>query len=415
MSLLSFKQHVLLEDASKNTHMTHIEDRVIYGGVAGARDSINALRYLRDMLSGSSSTHMNVSVKWDGAPAVFCGEDPADGKFFVAKKGIFNKDAVVYKTAADIDKDTTGDLNRKLKIALEELSKLGIKTIVQGDIMFTIGDVKSETINGAKYKVFHPNTIAYAVPVESPMAKLISTAKLGVIFHTTYRGNTFADLKASYGVDITKFKKSTRVWYQDASLRDLSGTASMTKEETAIVNKHLSEAGKIFQKISSTVLKTLENDPALASSLETFNNSLIRKGEVIANPKSHVAKLIIWMNAQFDKEAAERKTAKGQAAVELKRTERMAFFSIENIPNLELIIGLQNALVAAKGIVMNKLDSLKKINTFIKTADGFKVTGQEGFVAIDTLKGGAVKLVDRLEFSQSNFSPDIIKGWQKEE
>ena len=53
------------------------------------------------------------------------------------------------------------------------------------------------------------------------------------------------------------------------------------------------------------------------------------------------------------------------------------------------------------------------INTFLKTASGFKTTGVEGFVAIDHLSGGAVKIVDRMEFSHSNFSKDILKGWQR--
>ena len=51
------------------------------------------------------------------------------------------------------------------------------------------------------------------------------------------------------------------------------------------------------------------------------------------------------------------------------------------------------------------------MNTFIKKKNGYEVTGVEGYVAIDKLKGGAVKLVDRMEFSSNNFSPDVIKGW----
>ena len=58
-----------------------------------------------------------------------------------------------------------------------------------------------------------------------------------------------------------------------------------------------------------------------------------------------------------------------------------------------------------------KLNELSKIDTFVKTKSGFKVTGVEGFVAIDRTEGGAVKLVDRMEFSTNNFSKDIIKGW----
>ena len=68
----------------KNTHMTHIEDKVLYGGVKGTREAINALRQLRDMLAGQTSGKL--SVKWDGAPAIFCGEDPRDGEFFCCKK-----------------------------------------------------------------------------------------------------------------------------------------------------------------------------------------------------------------------------------------------------------------------------------------------------------------------------------------
>ena len=99
-----------------------------------------------------------------GAPAVFAGIDPNDGQFFVAKKGIFNKNPKVYKSHADIEEDTSGDLQTKLKIAYDELSKLGIRGVVQGDIMFTSNDLKTETIDGEKYLTFHPNTIMYAIP-----------------------------------------------------------------------------------------------------------------------------------------------------------------------------------------------------------------------------------------------------------
>jgi len=116
----------------KNTHMTHIEDKVLYGGVNGTREAIFALRDMRNMLSGHGGS---VSVKWDGAPAIFAGIDPSDKKFFVAKKGIFNKNPKVYKTPADIDADTSGDLAAKLKEALKHLPKLGIKGVVQGDCL----------------------------------------------------------------------------------------------------------------------------------------------------------------------------------------------------------------------------------------------------------------------------------------
>jgi len=171
---------------SKNTHMTHIEDKVLYGGVKGTREAIMALRSLRDMLGGDHAS--NVSVKWDGAPAVFAGTDPSDGRFFVAKKGIFNKSPKVYKSDADIDADTSGDLNAKLKLALQYLPELGIKGVIQGDFLYGPGDVKKKKIGGKSYVTFHPNTIVYAIPAGTDMAREIQRKKIGIVWHTSYKG-----------------------------------------------------------------------------------------------------------------------------------------------------------------------------------------------------------------------------------
>ena len=244
----------------KNTHMTHIEDKVLYGGVNGTRQAILALRSLRDMLGGVKDG--SVSVKWDGAPAVFCGTDPRDGKFFVAKKGIFNKSPKVYKTNADIDDDTGGDLNVKLKNALKYLPALGIKGVIQGDFLFGPGDLRTKKIKGKSYLTFHPNTIVYAIPTGTQAAKKAKAAKIGIVWHTTYKGNTFETMKASYGVDTSKFK-SKDVWSQDAMLRDMT-QFTMSKKDTEEVNAHLSNCGRIFNKISGTTLRSLEANRSLA-------------------------------------------------------------------------------------------------------------------------------------------------------
>ena len=179
--------------------MTHVEDLVFDGGVEGTRKAINFLRDLRDMLAGHSKTKVTATVKWDGAPAIFAGIDPRDKKFFVAKKGVFNKDPKVYKTNADIDADTSGDLAAKLKVALAEFKKLGIKSgVYQGDLMFTKGDVRTETIDGEKYYTFQPNTIVYAVPINSALGKIISKASIGIVWHTIYEGDSFENMKAVF-------------------------------------------------------------------------------------------------------------------------------------------------------------------------------------------------------------------------
>ena len=390
----------------KNTHMTHIEDKVIYGGVDGTRQAILALRELRDMLSGKHSG--KVSVKWDGAPAIFCGQDPRDGEFFVAKKGIFNKNPKVYKTVAEIEEDTSGDLADKLKDALKYLPSLGIKGVIQGDFLFGQGDLKTKTIDGKKYVTFHPNTIVYAVPEEQ--AQSVKSAKIGIVWHTTYTGSSFETMKASYGVDVSKLKKSSTVWSQDAMLRDLSN-ATMTTKETEKVNEYLSQAGKLFNKISGTTLRTIEGNPVLAQTIETYGNTKVRKGEVIGNSKTHVKGLIKYIEDKYQKEIDKRKTEKGKRAQVEKRDEIISFFSPANRASLENLFDLQKMIVLAKLTLINKLNSLKDIDTFVKTKTGYKVTGEEGYVAIDKLGGDAVKLVDRMEFSYNNFSPDILKGW----
>ena len=407
----SFTTYELNEE--KNTHMTHIEDQVIYGGVKGARDAILALRSLRDMLAGNATKSVDVTVKWDGAPAVFVGKDPNDGQFFVAKKGVFNATPKVYKSHADIDADTSGDLSVKLKAAFDALKSANISDVIQGDIMYVKDDLKKETIDGQEYITFHPNTIVYAVPKATPAAKEISKAKIGIVWHTTYKGKTFESMKASYGVNMSQLKGSKGAWNQDAKLRDLSGTATLTKADTKDVTASLSMAGKIFRKISSTTLKQIEQNQEFARMIETYNNRFVRKGQKVTNTTKHVAGLIRFINDKYGKEIDKRKTSKGKQDQIAKRDDVLKFFSASNKANLKLIFDLQNAIADGKQKIINKLNKLGNIDTFVKTKRGFQTTGVEGFVAIDKLKGGAVKLVDRMEFSANNFSPDVIKGWDK--
>ena len=404
---MDFKEFVT---ESKNTHMTHIEDKVLYGGVKGTREAILALRSLRDMLKGEHDG--NVSVKWDGAPAIFCGTDPSDGKFFVAKKGIFNKNPKVYKTDADIDADTSGDLSIKLKEALKYLPELGIKGVIQGDFLYSKRDLSVASIKGEKYLTFHPNTIVYALPVKSDGAKAVKKSKIGIVWHTTYKGSTFESMKASYGVDVSKLKTSKNVWSQDAMLRDLTNM-TMSKKETAIVNEHLSKAGFLFNKIAGSTLRQLEANQQLAGLIETFNNSYVRKGQVIGDTNRHVNALIKWIGARYQKEIDKRKTEKGKAAQQKKLDDILSFFSTRNKTSLKYMFDLQKAIVLAKLRLINSLNKLSKVRTFVKTNNGYKVTGEEGYVAIDKIGGDAVKIVDRMEFSYNNFSNSILKGWDK--
>ena len=404
--------HFLTED--KNTHMEHLEDNVLNAGVDGTRQAINYLRSLRDMLAGDVKAPVNVTVKWDGAPAIFAGKDPSDGKFFVAKKGIFNKNPKIYKTNADIDADTSGDLSTKLKLALKSLPALGIEGVIQGDFLYSKEDIRKTTIDGTSYITFHPNTIVYAIPEKSDLAKRILQSEIGVVWHTTYRGESFESMSASFGKEIaSKLQRSKAVWSVDAMYKDVSGQATMTKKETDAVTLLLSAAGKQFNKVKRNTFEDIANNDELKKHIKVFINSKVREGQKIKNVSRFVNDMVDYIHNKYQKEIDSKKTEKSKKVWEDKRKDVMKYFS--NTPKSQIValFELYNMIAEVKLHIIKKLDKAKRIDTFLKTRDGYKITEQEGFVAIDRMGKNAVKLVDRLGFSKANFSDEFIKGWQK--
>ena len=393
--------------------MEHIEDMIFNDGVDGARSAINSLRSLRDMLAGASDKAVNVTVKWDGAPAIFAGVDPSDGKFFVAKKGVFNVNPQLFKTEKEINSSLSGDLAAKFRVALREFSKLGItKGMYQGDLMFTRGDIKVKTIQGNKYYTFQPNTIVYVVPVNSALGRQIKSASIGIVWHTTYTGSTLQKMSASFGKDIVnKMKSPKSVWMDDATYRDVSGNATFTKEETNQVTELLSQAGKIFQTISGEALNTIRDDNELKQKIKTYNNTFVRANEPFPNPKAHVRGLYDYITDWYQKEIDKKKTEKTKQAWTAKRDEVLKKV-FQNTTELTNIFTLMNVIIQAKASIIAKLNRASSLGTFLRTKKGFETTSQEGYVSIDRI-GNAVKIVDRLEFSRANFSPEVIKGWQK--
>ena len=413
--MIKFGSFLIEDKGGKNLHLEHIEDEILNFGVSGGRAAINFVRSLRDMLAGSSRSSVNMTVKWDGAPAIFAGVDPEDGKFFVAKKSVFNVNPKLYKSVAEIDADLSGTLNAKFKVALAEFSKLGIKGVLQGDLMFT-DDVSTENIDGTSYYTFQPNTIVYAVPVNSDFGNIIKNAKIGIVWHTTYTGSALQDMKASFGANINGLNKPSTVWMDDATYKDTSGSATMTAKETEVVTSHLSMAGSTFRKINSGLLDKFLNiqnsftGDFSGASLKTYNNSLVRKGQKVTNPKKHAQGYIPWVESVFDKKIDKLKTPVKKQEVENKKKEIVRELKKHTV-NLTNIITFQNHIVEAKMGVVKKLNTVKSIGTFIKTSNGFKVVNPEGYVAIDRISGNAVKLVDRMEFSFNNFT--AIKAWDK--
>ena len=402
-----FRDFLLTEQ--KNLHLEHLEDEVLNGGVNGTRSAINFLQSLRDMLAGSSKSRVDVSVKWDGAPALFVGINPENGKFFVGSKSVFGTNAKLNYSINDVSANHMGELADKLKVAFEVFSPLRWNGIFQGDMMFLPRHLKKETIEDRPYVTFQPNTIVYAVPYKS--ADSILSAKMGVVWHTSYSGKTMEGMTAKFGVTLSQIPKTKEAWMQDATYRDVSGTATFNKKDTITITKILSNAGKVFQSLKPAVLSRIVEDEPIRTLIKTFNNTKVKSGEKIKNTRQHTRGVIAFAYDNLKKDVDKVKREQTKKAKQQVMDEKMQFFR-SNSSQLVKIFDMQNLLVDAKEMIIRKLEGAKSLaQTFIKTDRGFKVTAPEGFVAVDRLAGKAVKLVDRMEFSMHNFT--AAKGWDK--
>jgi len=399
---------------AKNLHLEHLEDEIINQGIDGGRGAINFLQGLRDMLKGNSNSSVNMTVKWDGAPAIFCGKHPETNQFFVAKKSLFNKTGPMFYTSEQEIKEASelsGQLQEKFLTSFKYLSKLSWNTIMQGDLMYT-NDKKMQKIDGKSYVTFQPNTILYAVDVKSDLGKQIANSKMGIVFHTTYSGGTIEDLSASFGAKTSSLGSSSDVWVDDATYKDVSGNSTMTAKETLKLTQVLSATGKAFHGITRKDLQkfmqlqaTIQQKGAGAS-YKTYCNSQIRGGSykpTYAGYMKHFENY--WRDkvvgaVKMEKTKAIKREIGEQLYAELRALNKF-------ITNLTKF--MEN-LVIAKQIIIVALNRVKSIGTFKKTATGFEVVNPEGYVAIDKT-GSAVKLVDRMEFAFNNFTAQ--KNWDK--
>jgi hypothetical protein len=402
-----FKTHITTE---KNIHLEHIEDQVLNRGAYGATESLNFLFALRDMLAGHATAPINLTTKWDGAPAVVCGVNPENDQFFVGTKSVLNKTPKLNYTERDINVNHPNDeLNQKLKACLRYLPKLGIKGILQGDLMFTKGDVKDQTIDGREYVTFTPNTLTYAFQKGTTLAERIKEAQLGIVFHTSYHGTKMDNLIASYNVDIGYLNHPKEVWYRDASYVDETGTVTFTQEELTYLNTLLNSAVKSFSAINDKVLNQIALNGIYRDNIKIFNNTKVRAGESILDTTLYTNQLIHWLETRMTAAIGEAKLPETKRKRTQERTNVLGFLRA-HAPELRSIFDLQNQLVYAKMFILNKLHQVSNTHTFLRTETGYKATNPEGFVAVDHF-GNAVKLVDRLSFSHANFT--AAKDWSK--
>ena len=392
--------------------MTHLEDAIFLLGVDGTRQAIQFCTGMRETLNGTSARPVNTSVKWDGAPAIFLGMHPVTKEFFVAKKSLFNKTPLYYTSIKEINdsSDLGPELKRKFKLAFNGYKDSGIKNIIQGDFLFDAGDVKNSVIDGESYITFHPNTIVYTIPASTDLAKEIKSSKMGIVWHTTYTGKDLSYLTNTFGVKMPKAARG--VWQVDAMYKDVSGSATLTKKESADLNRMLTSAGNNFRKIPKAVFDLLKL-PEINMHCTAYTNSFIRANTTPTRAEA-TAGFLPYIREKFQKQKDKLKTPKGKAGVNVKMMTILTPLKQIDGRTLMAVFSLYYDLQEAKNLLVKKIDSASFMKTMLKTRDGWQPTGQEGYVAIDRSGTNAVKLVDRLEFSYANFSKDVIKGWESD-
>ena len=387
---------------SKNTHLEHLEDLVFNLGYQGAVSALDYVESLRQMLAEGTGTTSKLTVKWDGSPAIICGIDPEDSRFFVGTKSVFSKESKACKSTKDIERfyGEQPDLANILAQALKYLSKIGIGGVVQGDMMFTEGSKDQDVINDENCITFTPNTITYAVPADSAVGQRIARAKFGIVFHTSYEGSSLAEMKASYLVNIQGFEKHADVWFDDATYKDYTGIASLTPSENNQLIKMMNATNSTLEKLGQQRFNVVIENKEFSRYVKPFVNKSIRAGSQISDPNTFIKDFLTYYHNEQTKDIVNVTDRVAQNRLAKIKTKEQ--WIADNSNALVGVLAVYKRLIEMKGMLLRKLQQVEGIGTFQKTGNGYKVTTPEGFVAIGH-DGGAVKLVDRLEFSRTNF------------
>ena len=398
---------------SKNTHLEHLEDSILLDGEQGANDAFMFLDELARVFTGVQKNNFKITTKWDGAPAVFCGIYPGTDKFFVGTKSVFNVNAKINFTEEDVDHNhgSSPGLAVKLKDCLKYLPELGIEGVAQGDLLFT-DDKEKKKINGTDCIIFQPNTITYCIPKEDDLYDKASKAKVGVVFHTSYKGTDIGSMNASFGYDVSKLKDSRNVLVLSAETGQLGKDVLLTEKEKGSLQKlksisttSLKGASSFLDEVADQIKS--KDQLVIGTRLKIFFNKYVREGRKLPTDKVFVKEFQEYFETEVRKAADKLKTPKGKA----QKLNKL-YAGLDAIKDkekaLKSTVNLYSALQSAKELFIRKLETGERFGTYLRTENGYKITAPEGYVAIQE-GSNAVKLVDRLSFSVANFN--VEKNW----
>lgn len=311
----------------------------------------------------------SVSVKYDGAPSIVCGNDPEDDKFFISTKSVFNKTPIVYKSIDQLNTISNIHLRYKLCQCFDVLQHEQIKGIIQGDLLFTAEDIREITIDKKRYTTFHPNTLVYAIHQDYQTAKKIRSSRIGVAWHTYYRGENLRQLSIDPSKANQKIEFSDNVFSVSESYNNLN------------LDLHFG-------------CKQLDIE-GLEPFIESYITNIIKSNQYLSL-REHLKTIL-------NKHINQYKTSvKKQQYYDLLDKLTSNDIDYYNSKVLELM-GLKERII-------NKIDLHPSLfKCFIKKNDQYTSVFHEGYVL--NHDNTMLKLVHRFIFSRANFSDNVDKGF----
>jgi len=389
---------LVVEQESKgiNFHLTHLEELILKGQKQGLDVAVRFINELTNIFEGNTDSSIFTTVKFDGAPAVLAGYNPANGKFFVSTK---NPDKASYNVE-DIERNFghAPGLVEKLKLALQYLPSVIKQNYYQGDFMFSRSDIKEIEHDGERLLVFKPNTITYAVEVNSPLGEKIKNSQIGIVFHTKYTGSVGKETSKTPDVTVKEFNQTPEVFVDDARFKDVSGMVTLTNQEEEFIKTNLNKIQK-----AGGVVNWLSLTSTTYANLNTFINTLIKQGRFVDDPDKNFDEFATWVSTDFDKQIAKLKTETGRQKKTESKNKNIEYLETNKMTIVNIFY-ITQLIADIKKVFIEKYNNAIKSRQFLAQPDGtLKVTQPEGYVAVDH-EGNMIKLVDRLEFSRANFS-----------
>lgn len=408
---------------TKNVHLEHIEDLMLMFGEDGVKESFKYIDDLVNTFSGDPKNSKQFSTKWDGAPAIFCGPDPADGKFFVAKKGIFNKSPQLFKSIDEIQNDKIAEgLKKVFTYVFKYMKPLydsgKLKDVVQGDFLFHEGTRKIvKDVHKENCIIFKPQLISYCIPDHDELYDAAKQCKVCIVIHAKYpvaNAKTVQDLSVNFGFDASEHSNKD-ILILTPFTSELGSSMMITKGEKSKLVTWKRTAARTLPRCSkflNEISESYEDSWSITYIIKQYFNTRVREGQKVASAEIFYRDFLDYWEGKFRKEIDKKASPKAKAKWRKQMFDGIVYLK-KNKSSFIQMVALYNTIQNIKNIFVPKLEAGERFRTYYydEKTGTYDVGNQEGYVAIRE-SDKAVKLVQRLGgFSQRNFNE--MKAWAK--